>query len=187
MTRGLGLCLAVTMTLLSDAAALCVHTTPLLLCLVPAALGARSSLPTALLLRGGASPADYYDILGVQRDATQAEIKRAYRRQAIKLHPDKNPSPDANEQFIRLGRAFETLKDPRTRAQYDLFGSGSGSGSGFGSGSGSGFGSRRRPGSTSGPGPGPGSSQERRERPQWERPGAERCVDATWSSSALQP
>ena len=184
------------MTLLSDAAVLCMHTTPLLLCSAPAALGARSSLPTALLLRGGASPADYYDILGVQRDATQAEIKRAYRRQAIKLHPDKNPSPDANEQFIQLGRAFETLKDPRTRAQYDLFGSGSGSSSSSGSGS------RRRPGSSSGPGPGPGSSQERRERPRWEPPGAERCavrgrdrdrvrvrvrVSATWSSSALQP
>ena len=61
------------------------------------------------------------------RDASQAEIKRAYRRQAIKLHPDKNPSPHANEQFIQLGKAFETLKDPHTRAQYDLFGPGSGS------------------------------------------------------------
>ena len=70
--------------------ALWVHTTPLPLvlcfcCWAPAALGARSSLPTALLFRGGASPADYYDILGVQRDASQAEIKRAYRQQVLKL------------------------------------------------------------------------------------------------------
>ena len=68
------------------------------------------------LVLTGASPADYYAILGVRRDASQAEIKRAYRRQAIKLHPDKNPSPHANEQFIQLGKAFETLKDPHKRA-----------------------------------------------------------------------
>ena len=51
----------------------------------------------------------YYDILGVSPDASLSEIKKAYRKKAIKLHPDKNPSPDAQEQFMKLDAAYDYL------------------------------------------------------------------------------
>ena len=70
-------------------------------------------------LRGGGSNDDFYDILGVARDAPTGEIKRAYRKRSLETHPDRNKSPDANEQFIRLGQAYETLRDPQKRAAYD--------------------------------------------------------------------
>ncbi len=61
----------------------------------------------------------YYRILGVGTDATAAEIRRAYRLQARKLHPDVNPSPDAHEQFLLLQKAWYTLGDPDRKRTYD--------------------------------------------------------------------
>ncbi len=65
---------------------------------------------------------DYYEIMGVSRDATQEEIKRAYRKLARKYHPDVSKEPDAEEKFKQLGEAYEVLKDPEKRAAYDKLG-----------------------------------------------------------------
>ena len=62
---------------------------------------------------------DYYADLGISRDASAEEIKRAYRRQARKLHPDVNPSEEAAEQFKKVGQAYDVLSDPDKRAMYD--------------------------------------------------------------------
>lgn len=66
---------------------------------------------------------DYYKILGVSRDASQAEIKKAYRQMARKFHPDVSKEANAEEKFKDVGEAYEALKDPEQRAQYDQFGS----------------------------------------------------------------
>jgi len=66
---------------------------------------------------------DYYDILGVSRDADQKEIKKAYRKLAAKYHPDKNPDdPSAEDKFKEVGEAYEVLKDPEKRKLYDQVG-----------------------------------------------------------------
>jgi molecular chaperone DnaJ len=65
---------------------------------------------------------DLYSVLGVGRDATDDEIKRAYRRLARELHPDVNSDPEAERRFKEVTAAYETLKDPARRRQYDLFG-----------------------------------------------------------------
>src|SRR5258706_1504316 len=66
---------------------------------------------------------DYYDVLGVAREATDDEIKKAYRKLAIKYHPDKNPGDKAAEEaFKELGEAYEALNDPQSRAAYDQYG-----------------------------------------------------------------
>lgn len=66
---------------------------------------------------------DYYEVLGVKRDATAEEIKKAYRQLALKYHPDKNPdNPKAEEQFKEIAEAYEVLSDPEKRQQYNHLG-----------------------------------------------------------------
>jgi molecular chaperone DnaJ len=66
---------------------------------------------------------DYYEVLGVGRSATEEEVKRAYRKLAVKFHPDKNPDdPHAEEKFKELGEAYDVLMDSDKRAAYDRFG-----------------------------------------------------------------
>ena len=75
---------------------------------------------------------DYYEVLGVSRTATEAEIKRAYRSLAVKHHPDKNPGDaHAEEKFKECAEAYAVLSDSQKRAQYDRFGHGGVGGRGF--------------------------------------------------------
>lgn len=77
---------------------------------------------------------DYYEILGISRDASKEDIKRAYRRLARKYHPDVNKEPGSEERFKEINRAYEVLSEPESRARYDRFGEAgvaSGAGAGF--------------------------------------------------------
>jgi len=65
---------------------------------------------------------DYYSIMGIDKDATQDELKRTYRKLARKYHPDVSKEPDAEQKFKELGEAYEVLKDPEKRAAYDQLG-----------------------------------------------------------------
>ena len=65
---------------------------------------------------------DLYEILGVSKDASESEIKKAFRHKARDLHPDVNKAPDAEDRFKELNEAYDVLSDPQKRAQYDRFG-----------------------------------------------------------------
>ncbi|XP_028814486.1 dnaJ homolog subfamily B member 9a [Denticeps clupeoides] len=65
---------------------------------------------------------DYYDILGVPKDASERQIKKAFHKLAMKLHPDKNKSPDSETKFREIAEAYETLSDEKRRREYDQMG-----------------------------------------------------------------
>ena len=80
---------------------------------------------------------DYYEILGVSKGATDEELKKAYRKMAIKYHPDKNPdNPEAEDMFKEAAEAYEVLNNAEKRAQYDRFGHQGMRGAGGGAGGG---------------------------------------------------
>ena len=78
---------------------------------------------------------DYYTLLGVSRNASEEEIRRAFRRKAMEYHPDRNKNPDAEEKFKEINEAYQVLSDSRKRGQYDRFGKAGVSGGSQGSGS----------------------------------------------------
>ncbi len=78
---------------------------------------------------------DYYEVLGVSKNATKQEIKRAYRKLAKQYHPDRNKAPDAEEKFKEIKEAYEILSDEQKRANYDRFGHAGTDGFNFGGGS----------------------------------------------------
>ena len=65
---------------------------------------------------------DYYEVLGVGRDATEEQLKKAFRKLALEYHPDRNKSKGAPEKFKEINEAYEVLRDPEKRAAYDRFG-----------------------------------------------------------------
>ncbi|HET9039330.1 MAG TPA: molecular chaperone DnaJ [Gemmatimonadales bacterium] len=65
---------------------------------------------------------EFYALLGVARDATEADIKKAYRKLAMEYHPDRNPAPEAEARFKEITEAYEVLRDPQKRATYDRYG-----------------------------------------------------------------
>src|SRR5690606_17335708 len=84
---------------------------------------------------------DYYEVLGVNRDASEDDLKKAYRKLAMKWHPDRNPdNPKAEEHFKEAKEAYEVLTDAQKRAAYDQFGHAGVDPSAAGAGAGAGFG-----------------------------------------------
>lgn len=65
---------------------------------------------------------DYYSVLGIKKGASDDEIKKAYRKQALKYHPDKNKSSNAEEKFKEIAEAYDVLSDPKKKDIYDKFG-----------------------------------------------------------------
>ncbi|MGJ3243866.1 MAG: molecular chaperone DnaJ [Opitutales bacterium] len=87
-----------------------------------------------------ATKTDYYELLGVPKDASAADIKKAYRKLAVKYHPDKNPdNPEASDKFKEISEAYEVLKDDEKRAAYDKYGHRAFEPGGAGAGGGGGF------------------------------------------------
>jgi molecular chaperone DnaJ len=68
------------------------------------------------------TPRDYYEVLGIGRDADEKAIKEAFRKLALKYHPDRNKAPDAEARFKEIAEAYAVLSDPRKRADYDMRG-----------------------------------------------------------------
>lgn len=85
-----------------------------------------------------ANKRDYYEVLGLQKGASEAEIKKAYRSLAKKYHPDMNKEADAEAKFKEISEAYETLSDPQKKATYDQFGHAGMDGAGYGGFSGGG-------------------------------------------------
>lgn len=69
-----------------------------------------------------ASKRDYYEVLGISKNASESEIKKAFRKKAMEFHPDRNKSADAEEKFKEVNEAYEVLSDPSKKATYDQFG-----------------------------------------------------------------
>ena len=81
------------------------------------------------------SKRDYYEVLGVSKNASESEIKKAYRQMALKHHPDKNPGDkEAEEKFKEAAEAYEVLSDPEKKKRYDQFGHRGVGGAGYGGG-----------------------------------------------------
>jgi curved DNA-binding protein CbpA len=79
--------------------------------------------PYEVEMKGAPSkPRDYYEVLGVSKDASEREIKKAYHKLSQKYHPDKNAAVDASEKFIEISNAYQVLSDSEQRKQYDQFG-----------------------------------------------------------------
>ena len=74
---------------------------------------------------------DYYEVLGVTRQDSEEEIRKAFRRKAMEYHPDRNKEPDAEEKFKEINEAYQVLSDSSKRAQYDRFGHAGADGGGF--------------------------------------------------------
>ena len=89
---------------------------------------------TSRLVEGSAGVSDFYALLGVAREASEAEIKKAYRKLAMEYHPDRNTAPEAEAKFKEITEAYEVLRDPQKRAAYDRYGKAGvgGAGGGFG-------------------------------------------------------
>ena len=87
-----------------------------------------------------ATKRDYYEVLGLNKDASEEDVKKSYRKLAMKYHPDRNPdNPKAEEHFKEAKEAYEILTDPNKRAAYDQYGhagvdpsAAAGAGAGFG-------------------------------------------------------
>ena len=83
---------------------------------------------------------DYYAVLGLEKGASDDEIKKAFRKLAIKYHPDKNQgNKEAEEKFKDINEAYQVLSDPEKKARYDQYGTADFDGSGFGAGGFGGF------------------------------------------------
>src|SRR6185369_9785053 len=77
------------------------------------------------------STRDFYEVLGIERGCSEDDLKRAYRKMALKYHPDRNPGDkEAEERFKEASAAYQVLCDPERRAQYDRFGAAAFEGSG---------------------------------------------------------